>query len=274
MGVVSTMPAVNHPSAAASSAAVTPAVALRDAAVTRAGRLVWSHATLDVPPGSFTAIIGPNGSGKSTTAKLILGELKPSSGSVAVLGETPRRGNPRIGLVPQSHSLDQAGWVLCRDIVALGLHGTRWGIGLRGRRWNSRIEQALAEVDAADFADRRFGEVSGGQQQRISIAQALVTDPRLLVLDEPLAGLDLQGQVDLVELVHRINRRRGVTVLFVTHDLNPLLAHIDSVIYILDGTPRFGPVSQVVTAQLLTRLYGTPVQVTTTDDGCIYTRTH
>lgn len=128
-------------------------------------------------------------------------------------------------------------------------------------------------MDATAIADRRFGEVSGGQQQRISIAQALINNPKLLVLDEPLAGLDLQGQVDLVELIHHINHERGVTVLFVTHDLNPLLPHIDSVLYLLDGQPRFGAADEVVDAALLTRLYGTPVQVTRTADGCVFTRT-
>ena len=134
------------------------------------------------------------------------------------------------------------------------------------------MDEALDSVDARDFAHRRFGEVSGGQQQRVSIAQALVTKPDLLLLDEPLAGLDLSGQVDIVELVHRINHDRGVTVLFVTHDLNPLLAHIDSLIYFIDSTPRFGKVDDVVDSGLLTQLYGTPVQVTRTADGCVFTR--
>ena len=151
--------------------------------------------------------------------------------------------------------------------------GTRWGLGLRGKHIAAAVNHALEAVDAAGFAHRRIGEVSGGQQQRIWIAQALVTKPHLLVLDEPLAGLDLQGQVDLVELVHRINHDRGVTVLFVTHDLNPLLAHIDSVLYILDGQPHFGRATDVIDTELLTRLYGTAVQVTRTADGCVYTRT-
>lgn len=249
-----------------------PAVTLRDVRIDRGRRHIWSGANFDVPAGSFTAIIGPNGSGKSTLVNLLLGVLPSSGGSVTVLGAPAAAGNPRIGLVPQNHSLDHAGSIICRDLVGLSLAGTRWGFGLRGVSTNAAVDEALRAVDALEFADRRFGEVSGGQQQRISIAQALVTKPDLLLLDEPLAGLDLSGQVDIVELVHRINHDRGVTVLFVTHDLNPLLAHIDSLIYLIDAVPRFGKVDDVVDSGLLTQLYGTPVQVTRTADGCIFTR--
>lgn len=248
-------------------------VSFRDTAVARGGRTIWSGASFDIPEGAFTAIIGPNGSGKSTLVSMLLGQIKPSAGQLDVFGESPKRGNAAIGLVPQNHALDNAASVQCRDVVALGLLGTKWGMGLRSKKATAAIDEALAAVDATEFAHRRFGEVSGGQQQRISIAQALIMKPRLLVLDEPLAGLDLQGQVDIIELVHHINHDRGVTALFVTHDLNPLLAHIDSVLYLLDGRPQFGSADDVVDADLLTRLYGTPVQVARTADGCIYTRT-
>ncbi len=249
------------------------ALSMKNVAVERGGRTIWSGADFDVPTGSFTAIIGPNGAGKSTTAGLVLGQIPPSNGTITVLGAPPARGNERIGLVPQNHTLDQAGSIVCRDVVGLGLIGTKWGASIRTRSIAADVDKVLAEVDATRFAYKRFGEVSGGQQQRVTIAQALIINPDMLVLDEPLAGLDLQGQVEIVELVHRINRERGVTVLFVTHDLNPLLAHIDSLIYILDGRPFFGKPDDVVNAGLLTRLYSTPVQVLRTDEGCIFTRT-
>ncbi len=245
---------------------------MHDVAVRRGKRIIWSHATFDVPAGSFTAVIGPNGSGKSTLVNLLLGGIKPLAGSIEILGAPAQTGNPRIGLVPQNHSLTHAGSILCRDLVALGLAGTKWGVGLHGADLAKAVDDALAAVDAQDFGHLRFGEASGGQQQRISIAQALITQPKMLLLDEPLAGLDLSGQVDIVELVHRINHDRGVTVLFVTHDLNPLLAHIDSLIYLIDGTPQFGMVDDVVDSGLLSRLYGTPVQVSRTSDGCVFTR--
>ncbi|MEI6624329.1 MAG: ABC transporter ATP-binding protein [Actinomycetes bacterium] len=250
-----------------------PVVSMRDVAVSRGGRTIWSNATLDIPQGSFSAVIGPNGSGKSTFVAMVLGLLKPSHGQLQVFGKDPEVGNRNIGLVPQNHTLDNASAVLCRDLVGLGVMGTRWGLGVRNKAIAGAVDEALAAVDATDYADQRYGSVSGGQQQRISIAQALITRPKLLILDEPLAGLDLLGQVDIVELVHRINHDRGVTVLFVTHDLNPLLAHIDSVLYVLDGRPQFGPTDEVVDSRLLTRLYGTSVQVTRAADGCIFTRT-
>ncbi|MEI8084315.1 MAG: ABC transporter ATP-binding protein [Actinomycetes bacterium] len=248
-------------------------VTMRDVAISRGGRTIWSNATLDIPEGSFSAVIGPNGSGKSTFVSLVLGLLRPSHGQLTVFGKAPAVGNRKIGLVPQNHTLDNASAVLCRDLVGLGVLGTRWGMGVRNKHITQAVDEALEAVDALGYADQRYGDVSGGQQQRISIAQALVTHPKLLILDEPLAGLDLLGQVDIVELVHRINHDRGVTVLFVTHDLNPLLAHIDSVLYMLDGQPHFGPTDQVVDSHLLTRLYGTSVQVTRAADGCIFTRT-
>ncbi len=257
----------------ARSPSQSPAVSMHNLAVARSGRTVWSGATLEIPSGSFTAVIGPNGSGKSTLTSLILGQLQPSAGELTVFGARPQRGNAAIGLVPQHHSLDNASAVQCRDVVALGLVGTRWGMGLRGKDAVRAVNTALEAVDATMIGHRRFGDVSGGQQQRISIAQALITQPQLLVLDEPLAGLDLLGQVEIVELVHRINHDRGVTVVFVTHDLNPLLAHIDSVLYILDGRPQFGTTIDVVDSDVLTQLYGTPVQVTRTSDGCVFTRT-
>ncbi|MFZ1362467.1 MAG: ABC transporter ATP-binding protein [Candidatus Nanopelagicales bacterium] len=252
---------------------VAPAIRMRDVAVSRGGRTIWSGATMDVPQGSFTAVIGPNGAGKSTTAALLLGTLAPSNGTLEVLGEKPHKGNPKIGFVPQNHTLAQAGTISCRDVVGLGVVGTRWGVGIRSKNVRKQVAEALEAVDATKFADARFGNISGGQQQRVSIAQALITNPEMLVLDEPLSGLDLHGQVEIVELVHKINHDLGVTVLFVTHDLNPLLAHIDSIYYIYDGVAHYGSRDDVVTAEMLTKMYGTPVQVTRTDDGCIYTRT-
>lgn len=250
-----------------------PAVRMRDVAVRRGGSTVWAGATMEIPQGSFTAVIGPNGSGKSTTAQLLLGMLPTSAGELEVLGEPPRKGNPQIGFVPQNHSLAQGATISCRDVVGLGVLGNRWGSGIRTKGVRAQVDAALAAVGATSYADARFDNVSGGQQQRVSIAQALINNPKLLVLDEPLSGLDLHGQVEIVELVHKINHDLDVTILFITHDLNPLLAHIDSVYYIYEGAAYFGTRDEVVDAELLTKMYGTPVQVTRTDDGCIYTRT-
>lgn len=248
------------------------AVSLRAVTARRGRRTVWADATFDVPTGSFTAVIGRNGSGKTTLVRIVLGLLRPASGTVQVFGSPARRGNPAIGLVPQTRTLFNATEVRCRDLVALGGLGTRWGFSMRGGPTDQAIESALASVGAAEFADLRLGETSGGQQRRISIAAALITRPRLLILDEPLAGLDLAGQVDLVELVHRINHDKGVTVLFVTHDLNPVLDHIDSAVYIAEGQPRLASADEITDPALLSSLYGTPVQVARTPDGCVFTR--
>lgn len=250
-----------------------PIIEFDDVSAVRGKQTVWSNATFAVPTGAFSAVIGPNGAGKSTLIQLILGHLQPGRGGVTVFGRKPESGNPKIGVVPQNHTLTQAESISCRDLVGLGLLGTKFGSRIRDRRIASDIDKALESVDALGIGHKRFGEISGGQQQRVTIAQAMITKPKLLLLDEPLAGLDLQGQVEIIELVHRINHNEDVTVLFVTHDLNPLLAHIDSVLYLMDRTVKFGAADNVVTQELLSEMYGTPVQVLRTDDGCIYTRT-
>ncbi len=247
-----------------------PAIELCSATAVRGGRPIWSDADLSVPEGAFTAVIGPNGSGKSTLAEVILGLVPLGAGSASVFGRPVRRGNPAIGLVPQRRALANATEIRCRDLVRAGATGTRWGIGLRSGR--DATDRALAAVGAAEWADERLGLLSGGQQQRVSIAAALVAQPGLLILDEPLTGLDLAGQVDLVELVHGINRRDGVTVLFITHDLNPVLDHIDSAVFLTGGRAHFAPVDEVIEPDLLSRIYGTPVQVSRTADGCVFTR--
>lgn len=246
------------------------AIELCSATAVRGGRSIWSDAQLSVPDGAFTAVIGPNGSGKSTLAEVILGLVPLAAGSATVFGRPVRRGNPTIGLVPQRRALANATEIRCRDLVRTGATGTRWGIGLRSGR--DATDRALAAVGGAEWADRRLGLLSGGQQQRVSIAAALVAQPRLLILDEPLTGLDLAGQVDLVELVHGINRRDGVTVLFITHDLNPVLDHIDSAVFLTGGRAQVAPVDEVIEPGLLSRIYGTPVQVSRTADGCVFTR--
>ena len=166
---------------------------------------IWRHATFQIAPGEFVAILGPNGAGKSTLLRLLLGLLRPSEGSVSVLGRTPQRGNRAIGYVPQRRLIDADLPVRGRDLVMLGLNGLRWGFSLPGatlRQQQARVEEALEAVEATAYADRPIGQLSGGEQQRLFLAQALVGQPRLLLLDEPLASLDLRSQVG-----HRPTRR-------------------------------------------------------------------
>jgi zinc/manganese transport system ATP-binding protein len=249
-----------------------PAVRLRDVSIVRGGRTIWSHGTFDVPAGSVTAIIGPNGSGKTTLLEVLLGLLPVASGEVEVLDGHPRRGDRRIGYVPQGYGAALGDAVSCRDLVALGVTGTRWGLGRRSPDENARIDGALQAVGATGYARRRMSQLSGGQQQRVAIAQALVDEPDLLLLDEPLANLDIRNQHEIVALLGRLRDDRQVTILLVAHDLNPLLPILDGAVYLLDGHPHFGAIGEVVDGDLLTHLYGTPIRVVRTAQGDLFTR--
>jgi zinc/manganese transport system ATP-binding protein len=238
-----------------------PIVSLNQVNVQLGGRLVFQDMTLSIHTGEFIVILGPNGAGKSTLLKLILGLVRPSDGTIQVLGEPPQRGNQHIGYAPQHRSLDTELPLRARDLVGFGLDGHRWGIGLPNpARW-TRIEQALVEVDALRLADVPVGHLSGGEQQRLLIAQALLTNPRLLLLDEPLANLDLAHQQEVVTLVSHLNRVHGVTVLLVAHDINPLLSVTDRVLYIAHSHSCLGTPEEVITGENLSQLYDSPVEV-------------
>jgi len=246
-------------------------IVLRDASVVLGNRTVWSEGSLEIPQGSITAIIGPNGSGKTTLLRMLLGLLPAATGSVEVFGEAPRRGNPRIGYVPQHYTDTVGDAIRCRDLVRLGVTGTRWGLG-RKVSDETLVDHALSSVGALEFADRRMSELSGGQQQRVAIAQALVGEPEMLLLDEPLANLDLRNQREVVDLLGALRSQHGVTILVVVHDLNPLLPELDGAVYLLDGHAHYGPVAEVVDEELLTHLYGTKVKVVRTVQGDLFTR--
>jgi zinc/manganese transport system ATP-binding protein len=250
----------------------TPAIVFDEVAVQLGSRLIWSSATFSIKRGECVAVLGPNGSGKTTMLRVILGQLTPSAGRVMVLGVPPRRGNRAIGLVPQRRELVSDLSIRSRDLVLLSGNGYRWGFGRARPTELQQVARALQAVDALDFADVPVGSLSGGQQQRVFIAQALLDDVQLLLLDEPLASLDLRSQHEIVALLSEINRGRGVTMLVVTHDLNPMLSVIDRVLYLLDGHPRCGSVAEVVNADLLCRLYGTAIRVLQTVDGDLFIR--
>jgi zinc/manganese transport system ATP-binding protein len=256
----------------ARSRAVTPAIAFDDVAVQRRGRVVWSRATFSIERGECVAVLGPNGSGKTTMLRVILGQLTPTAGHVAVLGAPPQPGNRAIGLVPQRRELVSDLSIRSRDLVLLGINGYRWGFGRARPEELRQMSRALQAVGALDFADEPVNSLSGGQQQRVFIAQALVDEVQVLLLDEPLASLDLRSQREIVALISAIHRSRGVTTLIVTHDLNPMLSIVDRVLYILDGHPRCGSIAEVVNADLLSRLYGTTIHVLRTADGDLFIR--
>ena len=213
-----------------------PAAELAAAAVRLGGQTIWSEATLRIEPGEFVAVLGPNGSGKSTLLRVLLGEQPLSAGTVSVLGTTPRTAKREIGYLPQRHAFDASTRIRGVDLVRLGLDGARWGLPLPGRKLERRrVEEAIALVDAAGYARRAIGDCSGGEQQRLLIAAALVSQPRMLFLDEPLDSLDLPNQTAVAALLNRICRAEAMTVLLVAHDVNPLLAHVDRVVYVAGG---------------------------------------
>jgi zinc/manganese transport system ATP-binding protein len=264
-GLAST--SVDHRSIAARDLAADAAVVLQNAAVALGGRTIWEHANFSIAQGALVGLIGPNGTGKTTLLRVLLGQVKPSAGVVHVLGGAPRRGNAAIGYVPQRRTLEADLALRGSDLVLLGLVGNRWGFGPASAEDRRKVAEALAAVGADVFADQPVGVLSGGEQQRLLIAQALLTDPKLLLLDEPLASLDLRSQHEIVHLVDDLRRDRNITVLFVAHDLNPLLEVLDSLIYILDGQPIEGPLDEVVRSDLLSKLYATTVCVHVTADG-------
>jgi zinc/manganese transport system ATP-binding protein len=253
-------------------ATAAPALAFTDVSAVRGGRLIWSHATFSVPAGGIVAVIGANGSGKTTLLHMVLGLIPAASGQLQVFGHRAGRANEGIGYVPQ-HYADSAGEAIrAFDAVLLGLTGCRWAFGPSTAAQRRQVSQALAAVEATEFADRRLSMLSGGQRQRIAIAAALVAHPQLLILDEPLASLDLRSQRDIVALLARLHTELAVTILVVAHDLNPMLPILDSAIYLLDGHPHYAPIDDVVDDALLTHLYGTPIQVAHTPQGELYMR--
>jgi len=251
---------------------MTDAIALDDVTAARGGTVIWSEGTFTISTGTIVGVIGPNGSGKTTLLEMILGLLLPASGRFAVLGDAPHRGNARVGYVPQNYASETGTGVRSRDLVTLGRTGTRWGVGGRSGEDRAAVDAALAEVSATDLAPRRVSQLSGGQQQRVAIAQALVGDPDLLLLDEPFANLDVHNQHEIVELLRSLRESRGVTILVVAHDLNSLLSVLDGAVYLLDGHAHYGAIGDVVDSALLSHLYDTPIKVVRTAQGDLFTR--
>ncbi len=230
------------------------------------GREILHDVRFGVRPGELVGMIGSNGAGKTTIFRVALGLLTPTSGRVLVDGGPRRRRNRSMGYVPQKIALDPDMPLRARDLVALGLDGHRFGMPLPSRRRRELVDEMLLAVDAAGFADARVGDLSGGEQQRVMIAHALVGRPKLLLLDEPLANLDLRSEQEVVELLARLARQQDLAVLISAHDLNPLLPVVDRVVYVADGRVASGTTDEVVTPDVLSKLYGHHVDVVRVHD--------
>ena len=247
------------------------AVAARELGASYNGRLIWSNASFAIPAGSFTAILGPNGAGKTTLLRMILGQLRPATGQLEVFGRSPRRGDPTIGYIPQRSAFDPELSIRGRDFVGLGVDGHRWGIRVSGRAAaNAATQSSIEAVGAQDYADRSLGQLSGGEQQRLLLAQALVGNPRLLLMDEPLSYLDVRNQRAIVQLIKDVAARLRLTVLLIAHDVNPLLSHIDHVVYLAAGKVHMGRPDEVITTKRLSEIYSTPVEVIRDSRGRIF----
>ncbi|KIP91011.1 metal ABC transporter ATP-binding protein [Microbacterium sp. LMI11-1-1.1] len=242
---------------------------VRGAALQRGDRELWSGLDLTVEPGEFIAVLGPSGSGKTTLLRSILGLQPLSAGEITVAGEPVRKGNPRIGYIPQQRSLAPDTSMRARDLVALGVQGSRFGFPIPHRGDRAKVDQLLTSVGAAHYADRRVGLLSGGEQQRLRVGQALADEPTLLLCDEPLSNLDLANQVAITDIIDRQRRDRRAAVLFVTHDINPILGRVDRILYIAGGRFVLGTPEEVLQTRVLTELYGTPVFVLRAGDRLV-----
>jgi len=250
------------------------AIELEGVTLKRDDRVILSGVSAAIRLGEFIGVFGPNGAGKSTLLHALLGLLKPAAGRLRVFGAAPARGNRDAGYLPQRRApIDGArlrGW----DFVASAMNGERWGIARTGRQAAGEVDRALERVEARELARRPLSELSGGEVQRLLLAQALLGRPKLLLLDEPMVSLDPRFQQSIVDLVKRIQHEDGVTVLLTAHELNPLLGAMDRVLYLGQRHAALGSVEEIVTAEVLSRLYGGPIDVLRVDGRIVVVSGH
>lgn len=247
-----------------------PLAALSHATLERDGRALWCDVSLLIQPGEFVAVLGPNGAGKTSLLKVLLGLLPLTDGGAAVMGNAPRKGNPAIGYIPQQKSFDSMLPVTGRDLVALGIDGHAFGLR-RSAAKSQQVADALQAVDAREYADLPIGQLSGGQQQRLRIAQAIVGSPSLLLCDEPLLSLDIASQQKVTRLIHDYRKTNNAGVIFVTHEINPILPWVDRVLYVANGHWMIDTPERVLTSKSLSMLYDTDVEVVHLKDRLIVT---
>lgn len=232
-----------------------PLVKIKDASIEFDSRSVWHGINFDVLPGEFIAVIGSNGSGKSLLLKSIVGLQKLSSGSIELQPHT------NIGYIPQHRPSEQNQPLKVRDLVRFGLDGDKYGISLPTKQKQDLVAKALESVDAVGLSDQEVSRLSGGEFQRVRVAQAMISNPKLVLADEPLSALDLHHQMTISELIYKQSKEQGSAVLFVTHDLNPVISFVDRVLYLARGKHSIGTVDEVMRSSVLSDLYGYPIDV-------------
>jgi zinc/manganese transport system ATP-binding protein len=238
-----------------------PVLSLKAATLSFGDRELWHNLNLEVRRGEFLAVLGPNGTGKTSLLKTILGQQRLSSGSIEFLGEPVSQGNRRIGYIPQQKLIEQGTPLRARDLVAFGLNGNRWGLPINSRAVRRRVDEVLESVGASEYGDVPVATLSGGEQQRIRVGQSIAGDPQLLLCDEPLLSLDLHHQRQVSELIDEQRKRLDTAVVFVTHDVNPILGMVDRVLYLAGGRFRVGTPDEVLRSEVLSYMYDTPVEV-------------
>ena len=243
------------------SASIEPVVTAQNLVAGYPNKIVWRDASFSFNRGELVAVIGPNGAGKTTLFRLLLGLQQPVSGTIRIFNEPPRRGNPRIGYVPQRHVIDSETNIESLELVHLAFCGHLWGFHVSAKFGRKTALVALDAVGATELAHQPLSALSGGELQRIFLAEALVSNPDLLLLDEPLSSLDIRRTSELVQLVDKLVRSRNVTALLVAHDINPLLPYLDKVVYMANGKVATGKPKDVLTSDRLSALYDTQVEV-------------
>jgi manganese/iron transport system ATP-binding protein len=245
--------------------ATSPALELQGVSVRYDGAPALENVSLRVQRGNQVAVVGPNGAGKSTLFNVITGILKPQQGMVRIAGSGPN-GHICVGYVPQRSRIDWRFPVTVADVVMMGRVGKIGMLRRPGREDHERVHSALAQVDMLSLANRQIGELSGGQQQRVFLARTLAQEAELLLLDEPLAGLDIPSQEAILRILAQM-RAAGITLLIATHDLNQAAEQFDQMMLLNRAVIAYGPPAQVLTADNLTRAYGGQLHVVHTTSG-------
>jgi len=229
-------------------------------------RAIIQDFTANIAPGEFVGIFGPNGAGKSTLLRAILGLLSPSTGHIIVLDKHVRRGNPAIGYMPQFRQMTTTNHLTGRTYMTATLQGFRWGLPFVNPLQREQINEVIHLVGIEPFVDRPYAQLSGGERQRIALAEALLCQPNILLLDEPLSGLDPGQQEKIVHLIKTIQTKLNITVLFTAHEMNPLLTAMDKIIYLAHGKAAIGNVNDIITSEKLSWLYDAPIEVVHIDN--------